>query len=51
MEYFDCPYDFYQKLTQANISKAERLLGYKPRYRLEEGIRDYLERLGESIRS
>ena len=51
VEYFDCPYDFYQKLTQANISKAERLLGYKPRYRLEEGIRDYLERLGESIRS
>ncbi len=51
VEYFDCPYDFYQKHTQADISKAERLLDYRPKYRLEDGIRDYLERLGESIRS
>ena len=50
-EYFDCPYDFYQNFTQADISKAKRDLGYEPSYNLEEGIKEYLERLGESIRS
>ncbi|MEJ5339180.1 MAG: ADP-glyceromanno-heptose 6-epimerase [Aquificaceae bacterium] len=50
-EYFDCPYDFYQYHTQADISKAKRLLGYEPQYSLEEGIREYLERLGENPRS
>lgn len=50
-EYFDCPYDFYQNFTQADISKARRELGYEPLYNLEEGIKEYLERLGESIRS
>lgn len=41
-EYFDCPYDFYQKFTQADISKAKKELGYEPEYSLEEGIRDYI---------
>ncbi|RMH80792.1 MAG: ADP-glyceromanno-heptose 6-epimerase [Acidobacteria bacterium] len=47
-EYFDCPYDFYQNYTQADLSKAKEKLGYEPAYNLEEGIREYLERLGES---
>ncbi len=41
-EYFDCPYDFYQEFTKADISKAKELLGYRPQFSLEEGIRDYL---------
>ncbi len=50
-DYFDCPYDFYQSFTQADISKAKRELGYEPSYTLEEGIRDYLEALGEGLRA
>ena len=41
-EYFDCPYDFYQEFTKADISKAKEVLGYSPQFSLEEGIRDYL---------
>jgi ADP-L-glycero-D-manno-heptose 6-epimerase len=44
-DYFDCPYDFYQNYTQADITKARELLGYEPQYSLEEGIRDYLKHL------
>lgn len=50
-EYIDCPYDFFQRFTQADISKARQMLGYEPIYSLEEGIREYLERLGESPRA
>ncbi len=41
-EYFDCPYDFYQEYTEADITRAKEALGYTPDYRLEEGIKDYL---------
>jgi ADP-glyceromanno-heptose 6-epimerase precursor (EC 5.1.3.20) len=44
-DYFDCPYDFYQNYTQADITKAKELLGYEPQYSLEEGIKDYLKHL------
>ena len=44
-DYFDCPYDFYQNYTQADITKARELLGYEPQYSLEEGIKDYLKHL------
>ncbi|MFN7065160.1 MAG: ADP-glyceromanno-heptose 6-epimerase [Aquificaceae bacterium] len=50
-EYIECPYEFYQNLTQADISNAKKELGYDPLYSLEKGIRDYLERLGENIRA
>jgi ADP-L-glycero-D-manno-heptose 6-epimerase len=43
VEYFDCPYDFYQKYTQADITRIKEYLGYTPDYTLEEGIKDYLE--------
>ncbi|WP_340690538.1 ADP-glyceromanno-heptose 6-epimerase [Hydrogenobacter thermophilus] len=45
VEYFDCPYEFYQKHTQADISKARELLGYEPEFSLEEGIKDYIKAL------
>ena len=44
-DYFDCPYDFYQNYTQADISKAKELLGYEPEFSLEDGIKDYLKYL------
>ncbi|ADO44696.1 ADP-L-glycero-D-manno-heptose-6-epimerase [Hydrogenobacter thermophilus TK-6] len=43
VEYFDCPYDFYQQHTQADISKAREVLGYTPDFSLEDGIRDYIK--------
>ncbi len=42
IEYFDCPYDFYQEFTQADLTKIKRTLGYEPDYTLEKGIRDYI---------
>ena len=41
-EYFDNPYSFYQNETRADTKRAEKLLGFKARYSIEEGIRDYL---------
>ncbi|MBU4128860.1 ADP-glyceromanno-heptose 6-epimerase [bacterium] len=41
-EYFDNPYSFYQDETRADINRAEELLGFKARYSIEEGIKDYL---------
>ena len=41
-EYFDNPYSFYQNETRADTERAEELLGFKARYSIEEGIRDYL---------
>jgi len=41
-EYFDCPYDFYQEHTEADLTKAREALGYEPLYSLEEGVKDYL---------
>ncbi len=43
VEYFDCPYDFYQEFTQADLTKAKDVLGYEPEYSLEEGVREYLD--------
>ena len=42
-EYFDCPYDFFQPFTEADIAKAARELGYKPKYALEGGIKAYMD--------
>ncbi|MFH1858582.1 MAG: ADP-glyceromanno-heptose 6-epimerase [Candidatus Omnitrophota bacterium] len=41
-DYFDNPYAFYQDHTEADLSLAEALIGYRPQYTTEEGIRDYL---------
>ena len=41
-DYFDNPYSFYQDHTEADLSLAEKLLGYRPMYTTQEGMRDYL---------
>jgi ADP-L-glycero-D-manno-heptose 6-epimerase len=43
-EYFDMPYDprTYQNHTQADVGRAESLLGFKARYGLKEAIKEYL---------
>ena len=42
-DYFDCPYDFYQKHTEAELTKIKKFLGYEPLYSLEDGIKAYVE--------
>lgn len=41
-EYIKNPYSAYQFHTEADIKPTEKYLGYKPKYSLEEGIKDYL---------
>ena len=43
--YFDMPYNSktYQFNTHADITKAEKELGFKAKYSLKEGIKEYLE--------
>ncbi|WP_029522218.1 ADP-glyceromanno-heptose 6-epimerase [Persephonella sp. KM09-Lau-8] len=41
-EYFDCPYDFYQEFTQADMRKIKEELGFVPKYNLEKGIEEYI---------
>jgi ADP-L-glycero-D-manno-heptose 6-epimerase len=52
-EYFDCPYDFYQEYTQADMTKIKEELGFVPKYTLEKGIKEYTDilegRIKESI--
>jgi ADP-L-glycero-D-manno-heptose 6-epimerase len=43
IEYIKNPYSFYQNHTEADISKTEKILGYKPEFSLEDGIRKYLK--------
>jgi len=40
-EYFDCPYDFYQNLTEADLTAIRKSLGYEPKYDLARGIAAY----------
>ncbi len=43
--YFDMPYnpETYQHYTQADTTKAEKELGFKAKYSLKKGIKEYLE--------
>lgn len=45
-EYFDCPYDFFQEYTQADLTLAKNMLGYEPQWTIEEGIKDYMIEMG-----
>lgn len=42
-EYFDCPYDFYQEYTQADMTKIKEELGFVPRYSVQRGIKEYVD--------
>ena len=44
-EYFDMPYDpkTYQSNTQADTKKAEKLIGFKSKWALKEGIKCYIK--------
>ena len=48
-EYFDCPYDFYQEFTQADMTKIKKELGFVPKYNLEKGIKEYVDILEGKI--
>ncbi|GAB6065186.1 ADP-glyceromanno-heptose 6-epimerase [Aquifex pyrophilus] len=50
VEYFDCPYDFYQEFTEADLTKIREALGYEPTYSLEEGIKDYLPYIRSKVK-
>ena len=42
-DYIDNPHAHYQNFTEADLRKARNALGYEPRFRLEEGVRDYTQ--------
>ncbi|MEZ0323623.1 MAG: ADP-glyceromanno-heptose 6-epimerase [Hydrogenothermaceae bacterium] len=42
-EYFDCPYDFYQEFTQADMTKIKEELGFVPKYSIQRGIKEYVD--------
>ena len=46
-DYIDNPHGHYQNFTQADLTKARSALGYQPRFRLEEGVREYMRWLYE----
>ncbi len=46
-EYFENPYAFFQKHTEADISETTKMVGYKPRYvDVAEGIGAYMKAVG-----
>jgi ADP-L-glycero-D-manno-heptose 6-epimerase len=42
-EYIDNPHAHYQNFTEANLHKVQGAIGYKPRFTLETGVKDYIE--------
>ena len=42
-EYFDNPHAHYQNFTQADLTNARKALRYRPRFSLEDGVRDYMQ--------
>jgi ADP-L-glycero-D-manno-heptose 6-epimerase len=42
-DYIDNPHVHYQNFTQADLTNARSALGYEPRFRLEDGVRDYMQ--------
>ena len=48
-EYFDNFYDFYQNHTQADTNLAKAVLGFKARFSVEEGMKDYLKETKLSV--
>ncbi len=42
-DYIENPHAHYQNFTQADLTNARTMLGYKPQFPLEEGVRDYMQ--------
>jgi ADP-L-glycero-D-manno-heptose 6-epimerase len=42
-DYIDNPHAHYQNFTEAELTRARQILGYEPRFPLEEGVKDYME--------
>ena len=42
-DYIDNPHPHYQNFTQADLTNARNALDYKPRFPLEDGVRDYMQ--------
>jgi ADP-L-glycero-D-manno-heptose 6-epimerase len=42
-DYIDNPHAHYQNFTEADLNKVRSALGYEPRFRLEEGVREYIQ--------
>lgn len=42
-DYIDNPHAHYQNFTQADLTNARSALAYEPRFRLEEGVREYMQ--------
>jgi ADP-L-glycero-D-manno-heptose 6-epimerase len=42
-DYIDNPHAHYQNFTQADLTNARSALGFEPRFRLEDGVRDYMQ--------
>lgn len=40
-DYFENPYDFFQTLTEADLARSRKMLGYDPRYDLARGVDAY----------
>lgn len=47
-DYFDNPYSFYQDQTQADVSRAKKVMGFECQFTPEAGIRDYARILKET---
>ncbi|CAF0705285.1 NAD-dependent epimerase/dehydratase family protein [Candidatus Methylacidithermus pantelleriae] len=41
VEFFECPYPFYQTHTEADLFETRRFLGFEPAFSLEKGLADY----------
>lgn len=46
-EYIDNPYSFYQEHTEADLTHSRELLGYAPKFSLEEGVGAYMQDIAE----
>lgn len=44
VNYIDCPFDFFQKYTKAEIFSAQSILGHTPKWTIEQGIADFLKK-------
>lgn len=44
-EYFDNPYGFYQDETQADTDLSSSQLGFRAKYDLDSGVKDYMGRI------